>query len=195
MIPFPLSPIGLLGGRARVQEVWLFTERLRHLLANGVPEAEAVGAILTNMPEGRSSRWLRPGLTNLGLKTPANLFWRFPRVLQRVLARLENGNSLSQALRGFPKYFPAAYVAIVRAGERSGDLPATLKVAGDSLRRPDVRIDRLVLGIMIPVIAVGLAYVQLTFLGRYVWPKFMEIGWGFEESGFSAGPGPLFARW
>ena len=61
-------------------------------------------------------------------------------------------------------------------------------MAGESLRRHDVRMDRVLLGITIPVIAVGYAYLQLRFLAHYVWPKFVEIGWGLDESGFSTGP-------
>lgn len=165
-----------------MQEVWLFTERLRHLLANGVPEAEAVGVILDNMPEGRRSKWLRQRLHNLGLKSPANLFWRFRRVLQKVLERIESGHSLSQAMISFPKYFPASYVAILAAGEHGGDLPEAMRVAGESLRRHDVRMDRVLLGIMIPPIAVGYVYLQLKFLGHNIWPMLteMEIGWSVD---------------
>jgi len=194
MIPFAVTPIGFLSRRARRQEVWLFTQRLGRLIANGVPEAEAVRVIVTNMPEGRSSRMLKRMLTNLGLTTPANLFWRFSRVLNKVLARLEHGCLFSEALSRFPKYFPSVYLGIVAAGERSGDLPGALELAGESVRGRDVRLDRVLLGIMIPVVAVGFAYLRLQWLGRYVWPQLAHTAWEVEDLGFAAHRAPVISE-
>lgn len=48
------------------------------------------------------------------------------KVLAQVLAHLYEGESFSAAIAHYPHAFPALYVAMVRASERTSDLPAAL---------------------------------------------------------------------
>ena len=59
--------------------------------------------------------------------------------LARTIGELENsvkrGDPLHKALEQFPTIFPHLFVAMVRAGEEGGDLPASLLVVADQTER------------------------------------------------------------
>ena len=59
--------------------------------------------------------------------------------LQDVLAEIESsvrrGDTLHDALKKFPKVFPPLFVAMIRAGEQSGDLAAALTLVADQMER------------------------------------------------------------
>ena len=173
MIPTLLPPISLqpLIRIASRQKVALFTRQLRRLIASGVPEAEAVRAILNSMPEGRFGRALRRRLNNLGFKTVVRLFWRFPRVLKQLLTRLESGFRLSEALRAFPNYFPPSYVSIIAAGEQSDDLPGAVPLALDTLRHHEGRMDRFFLGVTAALVGAAFCFALYRFLDLYILVK------------------------
>lgn len=85
-------------------QLLIFTEQLGHLLQAGM-----------TLDEGLSI--LRKRL-------------KHPRVQQMTAAlhqALVDGRSFSQALRDFPRIFPAIYVNLIAAGEASGALPEILK--------------------------------------------------------------------
>ena len=49
---------------------------------------------------------------------------------QSMLATLRQGRDLSEAMMMQPRIFPPLYISLIRAGERSGTLPAVLKRLG-----------------------------------------------------------------
>ena len=87
-------------------QLLIFTEQLGHLLQAGMTLDESLGVLEKRL--------------------------KHPRVQQMTHAlhqALIDGRSFSQALRDFPRIFPALYVNMVGAGEASGALPDIL-VAG-----------------------------------------------------------------
>ena len=83
---------------------FLFTEQLGHLLSAGMTLDEALGILVRRMRH--------PGLQAL---------------CQTLHRALVDGQSLSQAMRQFPKAFSPLYVNMVSAGEASGALPTIMK--------------------------------------------------------------------
>ena len=83
---------------------FLFTEQLGHLLSAGMTLDEALGIMVRRLRQ--------PGLQNL---------------CQTLHQALVDGQSLSQAMRQFPKVFTPLYVNMVSAGEVSGALPTIMK--------------------------------------------------------------------
>ncbi|HEX4086860.1 MAG TPA: type II secretion system F family protein [Chthoniobacteraceae bacterium] len=83
---------------------FLFTEQLGHLLSAGMTLDEALGILVRRLRQ--------PGLQELC------------KTLHQALV---DGQSLSQAMRGFPKVFSPLYVNMVSAGEASGALPTIMK--------------------------------------------------------------------
>jgi len=60
---------------------------------------------------------------------------RMAATLAEVRAAVERGESLAGALGAHAEVFPAHYVGMVRAGERSGDLPMAFARLGEQLER------------------------------------------------------------
>ena len=84
-------------------QLLIFTEQLGHLLQAGMTLDESLGVLEKRL--------------------------KHPRVQQMTHAlhqALVDGRSFSQALRDFPRIFPALYVNMVGAGEASGALPEIL---------------------------------------------------------------------
>lgn len=84
-------------------QLLIFTEQLGHLLQAGMTLDESLGVLEKRL--------------------------KHPRVQQMTRAlhqSLIDGRSFSQALRDFPRIFPALYVNMVGAGEASGALPDIL---------------------------------------------------------------------
>jgi len=101
------SPVGLrLPGGVRAQDLAAFCDRLADLTRADMPLAEALGALARDAQGGP----LRGAL-------------------ERVAAGLEAGGSLSDLMEKERRAFPPLLVALVRAGEASGNLPETLRLA------------------------------------------------------------------
>lgn len=85
-------------------QLLIFTEQLGHLLQAGMTLDEGLAVLEKRL--------------------------KHPRVQQMTRAlhqALVDGRSFSQALRDFPRIFPAIYVNLIAAGEASGALPEILK--------------------------------------------------------------------
>jgi len=56
-------------------------------------------------------------------------------VVSSVSSDVRRGDTLHAAFAKFPDIFPALFIAMVRAGEEGGDLPASLQVVADQMER------------------------------------------------------------
>ena len=56
-------------------------------------------------------------------------------VVSSIASDVRRGETLHSALAKFPSVFPKLFVAMVRAGEEGGDLPASLQVIADQMER------------------------------------------------------------
>lgn len=59
----------------------------------------------------------------------------FKAILKGLGERVEHGESLSQAVRGYPNVFPPIFGAMIAAGEESGNLPDSLNIVGNQLNK------------------------------------------------------------
>ncbi|MBI2023972.1 type II secretion system F family protein [Candidatus Giovannonibacteria bacterium] len=77
---------------------------------------------------------------------------RFKKTLLNVAASVSKGSNFSESLRNFPKIFSKLFVAMVSAGEKTGNMDGSLKLISHQLKREyDLR--RKVRGAMIyPVV-------------------------------------------
>jgi general secretion pathway protein F len=100
---------GLIGG-VKKSEVATFTRQLSTLLRSGIPLAEALGALVEQIP-------------NIRFKTP----------VAEVRSAVNEGSSLADSLAKHPKLFDDLYVSMVRAGEVAGNLDEVLTRLADFL--------------------------------------------------------------
>ena len=156
------SPAGTSGTRGWQQwlrldripehELAVFWRQLALLIEVGVPLLKA----LYQVAERTSHRPLR-------------------RVIQRVAADIEVGNSLSEALAQHPQAFSTLTVQVLQVAERGGVLDDSLRLVAEELeRRVEIRGKvRRALAYPATVLVVGL--VVALFVLAYVVPEFTAI--------------------
>jgi type II secretory pathway component PulF len=136
---------------------FLFTEQLGHLLSAGMTLDEALGILVRRMRH--------PGLQALC------------KTLHQALV---DGQSLSQAMRQFPRVFSPLYVNMVSAGEVSGALPTIMKrlvihLAEVKALRDRVR-EALVYPAVLVVAGLGLITIFMTVMVPQLSEFFMQTG-------------------
>lgn len=97
------------------------------------------------------------------------------QILDRTLALLYEGKTLSQALGQQPKAFPPLYIAIVRASENTGDLPEALDRYIAYQGQLDLVRKKIISASIYPVILMLVGGLVTLFLMAYVVPRFSQI--------------------
>lgn len=139
-------------GRARRFPLLLFNQELLALLRAGIPLAEAVSAL--------AEKEARPAVRG---------------ILVGVLQALREGRSLSSAVEAAPQAFPALYVAMIRAAERTSDLePALARFIAHQQEEGRLR-DALVSAAIYPLLLIAAGGLVVLFLLGYVVPRFSHI--------------------
>ncbi|MBM3474555.1 MAG: type II secretion system F family protein [Armatimonadetes bacterium] len=158
--PLP-DPGGSVVGEA---DQCLFLRQLASMLSSGTPMVQALELL---------SRESRIG----GLQ----------RVIQAVAADVAEGIPFSAAAATRPRAFGPVVVALIRAGEASGDLPGTLRQIAD--QREDIAsVARKSAALLVYPCFVGFfAFGLVTFLLSFIVPKFVAL---FDELGLRELPLP-----
>lgn len=101
--------------------------------------------------------------------------FRLAQILFSLRDGLASGQSLSDSMSNYPKFFPAWYVDLVRAGETTGTLAAVLGETLDHIRDADAtrRTLRGWVAYLACVLAIQLAIGA--FLLTYILPQFVEV--------------------
>jgi general secretion pathway protein F len=97
------------------------------------------------------------------------------QILQRILARLYEGQTLANALAEQPSTFPPLYVASVRASERTGALRESLARYIAYAQQADALRKTLVNACIYPAVLLGVGLLVTLFLLGYVVPRFSAI--------------------
>jgi general secretion pathway protein F len=138
----------------------LFAERLLALLQAGLSASEAI-SVMQRQAAGPEQTWLA-----------------------RLSAELSGGSTLAQAL-GSLAGTPALLVELVRASERTSDLPAALTEYVEYVRRTGEIKHRITAAAIYPVLLLAVGAAVLAFLLLYVMPRFAGVYAGLQ------GPLPL----
>ena len=136
---------------------FLFTEQLGHLLSAGMTLDEALGIMVRRLKH--------PGLQTL---------------CKSLHQALVDGQSLSQAMRQYPRVFSPLYVNMVSAGEVSGALPIIMKRLVIYLAEVKALRDRVQQALYYPaflvVAGVGLIIVFMTVMVPQLTKFFTQTG-------------------
>ena len=134
-----------------------FTKQLATLLNSGIKLTEA--------------------LSVLTMQTPSQ---RFKTALTEIRDRVVTGESFTDALKDYDRYFDVIYVAMVRVGEVTGTLGESLKTIANFMEKRQ-RVESKVLTVMIyPVILVAFCLLAVIILTTTVIPT---IGKQIERAG------------
>lgn len=134
------------------KEFVFFTRQLAALIRAGVPVVRA----LTLLYEQAANR-------------------RFRRVLAAVTEALRSGRSFAEAIGEHPAFFPRFFVAMVRAGEVSGQLDETLMRAADFYERQLSTREEIKSALTYPVIVAIVAALAVLFMLTFVIPRFTAL--------------------
>ncbi len=99
----------------------------------------------------------------------------FREVLAEIREDIRGGSVLSDAFGKFPRFFPALYVASIKAGEKTGDLPVTLTRYLDYQKRVEAIRARIRSASFYPLMLTSAAVIVVLFLMFFVVPSFTQI--------------------
>lgn len=96
-------------------------------------------------------------------------------VLRDIRNEVKGGSMLSEAFAKFPRIFPHLYIASVRAGEKTGDLPVTLARYLVYQKRQEALKAKIKGASFYPALLTIAVLVVLAFMLLYVVPSFTQI--------------------
>jgi type IV pilus assembly protein PilC len=95
--------------------------------------------------------------------------------LEDVLESLNNGQSLSGAMKRFPKIFPEIYTNIIHVGEQSGSLPETMLDLANHLEENDKFKRTVKSSLIYPKIILSVMGIFMLVLFLFVMPRILTI--------------------
>jgi len=134
------------------RELLSFNQELLVLIKSGMPIIQALDVVLERGGKGK-----------------------LQEILHEVREDVKGGASLSDAFEKHPRAFSHLYIASIRAGERTGDLPLTIRRYVAFLKRMEGFRKKVVSALIYPSILLTLATVVVTVLLVYVVPIFSQI--------------------
>jgi type IV pilus assembly protein PilC len=142
------------GGRGRFtgKRFLTFNQELLVLIRSGLPILQVLDTIIERMEPG--------GMLD---------------VLREIREDVRGGSVLSEAFGKFPRYFPHLYIASIRAGERTGDLPVTMSRFIAYQKRVEAIKAKVRSASFYPILLSLAVTAVLLFLMLYVIPSFTRI--------------------
>jgi type IV pilus assembly protein PilC len=140
------------GGGVSPKELAIFTRQFSVMIDAGLPLVQCL-EIMASQQENRT----------------------FQKVLTGVRSAVEGGNTLSGAMRQYPKVFSPLYVNMIEAGETGGILDTILQRLATYIEK-DVKLKRAVKSAMVyPVSVLGIAVGVIALLLWKVVPIFVTL--------------------
>ena len=139
-------------GRLTSRRFLAFNQELLVLLKSGLPILQVLDTIAERLEPGS-----------------------FHDVLSEIRDDVKGGASLSETFGKFPYHFPQLYIASIKAGEKTGDLPVTLGRYIAYQKRAESLKEKVKSASFYPILLSGAVAVVLLFLMLYVVPSFTQI--------------------
>lgn len=130
----------------------LLTRQLANLIGAGLTIEETLNALI-EQAEAESER----------------------QILAAIRGVVLGGQPLSKGMESFPKVFPPIYLALVRAGEQSGQLNHVLQRLADYIEERHALRQKIVLAFIYPVLLTLVAFLVVTGLLTYVVPQVVAV--------------------
>ena len=115
-----------------------------------------------------------PLIQSLGILGAQQRIPSFGKTLRNVSAAVENGSKLSDAMEAYPKIFDTLYVAMVRAGEASGNLDTILLKLVTYIEKAAKIKSQVKSAMMYPLIVLVVAVLVVAGLLVFVVPTFAK---------------------
>ncbi len=147
-----LSADGTGLGRLTGRRFLAFNQELLVLLKSGLPIMQVLDTISERLESGS-----------------------FHDVLNEIRDDVKGGAALSEAFGKFPRHFPQLYIASIKAGEKTGDLPITLGRYIEYQKRTEKLKSRVKSASFYPALLSFFIVGVLLFMLLYVVPSFTQI--------------------
>jgi len=134
-------------GRIKKRDVAVFTSQFAALVQAGMPVVDSFEIVIQQTEKGSMKR-----------------------ALSVIKEEVNKGVSLADAFRLFPKYFPALYVNMIRAGEESGSLEIVLARLADFLQKQLELRSRIAATMAYPLLMLIVGSTVVFFLVTFVIP-------------------------
>ncbi|MFH0837960.1 MAG: type II secretion system F family protein [Patescibacteria group bacterium] len=96
-------------------------------------------------------------------------------IVRNIVEKIETGNSFSQALATYPKYFTGAQIGMVEAGEASGRLNQTLLQIADETEKQAAFRSRIKGAMIYPIVIIAIMVAAFVAVMVLVMPKIKEM--------------------
>ncbi len=106
---------------------------------------------------------------------------RLKGIIKRIIERINNGDQFNEALREFPETFSDLYVAMIKAGEESGNLAESLKTLSQQMERSS-NLTKKIKGAMIyPAIVITVMVIIGILMMIFVMPQITGVFKGMNQ--------------
>lgn len=161
LTPIEITPAGEKRGAAKISLSSLFARRVK------LAEKALFFRELATMTEAGV-----PAAASLRILSAQKRSRRFAAVISDIYARVVSGSSLAAAFAAHPECFDAVVAALVRAGEESGTLDASLaKIASFLEAREELR-KKIISALTYPALVASVALFSLCLMTAVVVPQF-----------------------
>lgn len=106
---------------------------------------------------------------------------RLKGVVKRIVERINNGDQFCEALKEFPEVFSDLYVAMMRAGEESGNLAESLKTLSIQMERSSNLAKKIKGAMIYPAIVVTVMVIIAILMMIYVMPQITDVFKGMNK--------------
>jgi type IV pilus assembly protein PilC len=138
--------------RVRFVDKLLFTKHLAVMIKSGIPIGDAIDAIAQQTQNAA-----------------------FKKLLNAILADIDNGQSFEKALSKHPKVFDAFYINVISIGEQSGTLEKNLEYLADQLKK-NYEFSKKVHGALLyPTIVLTIAFIAGGSISIFVLPQLVDL--------------------
>ncbi len=100
---------------------------------------------------------------------------RFKRVLFQAVYEVENGKSLSRAMREFPDIFNDAHLGMIEAGEASGQLGTVMKRIAEEAEKSHKMLSKVKGALIYPMVIMTILAIVMIVVMVMVVPKMVEV--------------------
>lgn len=147
-----MDKINFFLGRVKTDELVMVTRNLGSMLNAGLTVSRALSVI-----ERQS--------TNARLRM----------IITQIIARINKGDQFFEGLKEFPKEFSGLYVAMIKAGEESGNLAESLQTLSLQLERANNLKKKIKGAMMYPSIVIAVMFVIAILMMIFVMPQIIAV--------------------
>ncbi len=149
----PATPLSFsFGSKIKSKDITAFSRQLSSLIKSGVPILRAL-AVIAEPAENP----------------------QFKNLLNKVHDEVKNGAGFSSALSRYPHIFPPLYLALVSAGETSGNLDQSLARITEYRQKQEEIVSRVRSALIYPILMALTGIGTIIFMLTYVMPRLAGV--------------------